>query len=124
MRKQKRTIKERLRIFRLKFRNNWFVSWVASQWIHAIRLFLFASAKRQAKRWYKRTGKRFFVIPISNYKFSVFNNSGRKAYNRRVAKYMRLSYKKLDTIEYWNTGLSKETQPKEIKVEKPKTKKK
>ena len=123
MKKQKRPLKERIRIFKIKFRNNWLVSWIAGQYIQAIRLFLFASAKRQAKKWHKKTGKRFYVIPTSNYKFTIMNNLSRKSYNRRVSKIMRLSYKRLDSIQYWNTGLKKETQPKVIKVKKPKAKK-
>ena len=123
MKRPKRTIKERWRIFKIRFKNNWFISWIAGQYVQAIRLILFASAKRQAKKWHKKTGKRFYVIPTSNYKFTIMNNLSRKSYNRRVSKIMRLSYKRLDSIQYWNTGLKKETQPKVIKVKKPKAKK-
>jgi hypothetical protein len=52
------------------------------------------------------------------------NNLMRKSYNRKVGKRMGISLKRLDAIEYWNTGLYKETQPPVIKVKKSKTKKK
>jgi len=124
MKRQKETSKERWRIFKIRFKNNWFISWVAGQYIQGIRLWMFASAKRRAKKWHKQTKKRFYVIPVSNYNFGVMSNLQRKIYNRKVAKYMRISYKKLNAIEYWNTGLYKGTQPPVIKVKKSKTKKK
>ena len=123
MKRLKRPFKERWRLFKLKFRNNWFISWIAGQYIQVIRLWMFAAAKRTARRWHKKTGRRFYVIPVSNYSFVVMNNLMRKAYNRKVGRRMGISLKRLDAIEYWNTGLKKETQPKEIKVKKFKTKK-
>ena len=119
----KRPFKERWRIFKIRFKNTWFISWVAGQYIQAIRLWMFSSAKRTARKWHQRTRKRLYVIPTGAYKFTVMSNMQRKLYNRKVSKHMRISYKKLDAIEYWNTGLYKETQPPVIKVKKSKTKK-
>jgi len=124
MKRQKRTFKEKWRIFKIRFKNNWFISWVAGQYIQGIRLWMFASAKRTAKKWHRKTRRRFYVVPTSNYKFTVMNNLMRKSYNRKVGKRMGISLKRLDAIEYWNTGLYKETQPPVIKVKKSKTKKK
>jgi hypothetical protein len=125
MKRQKRTFKERLRIIKIKFLNNWIIALIRG-WVDlGIRLITFRLAKSRARKWSRRTnGKRFYVIPDSKYGFAVLNNFQRKAYNRKVAKHRRISYKLIDALAYWNTGLKKETQPPVIKVKKSKTKKK
>ena len=125
MQKQRRPFKERWRIFKIKFLNNWIIVLIRG-WVDlGIRLITFRLAKSRARKWSRKTnGKRFHVIPDSKYGFAVLNNFQRKAYNRKVAKHRRISYKMLDALEYWNTGLKKETQPPVIKIKKLKTKRK
>ncbi len=106
MKKQRRTTKERWRIFKIRFKNNWFVAEVIGWWYHIIKMYCFNSAKRRAKKWSKKTnGRRYYVVPVSNYLFRVMSNLERKQFNRNVSRRFRINFMKMDNISYWHTDL-------------------
>jgi hypothetical protein len=80
-----------------------FAGWVEYQWNSFINWYRFKSAKRQADKKHRLTGRRYHVIPAGKDKLIVIDNSALKYINQHTPKARRIDVKRLLEMSYYST---------------------